>query len=223
MIYIVEDDRSIRDLVIYALHNENYKAEGFENAEEFFSKVKKELPTLVMLDIMLPGMSGLEILDNMKRDAKLKNIPVIMLTAKTTEFDKITGLDRGADDYITKPFSVLELLARVRAILRRSKVNDGDVLEYSGIRLDYDKRTASVDGRDISLTFKEFELLYFLLSNPNIVLTRDRIIEKIWGYDFEGETRTVDVHIASIRSKIEPYQSIIKTIRSLGYKVGEEQ
>lgn len=222
MIYIVEDDRSIRDLVIYALHNESYKAEGFENAEEFFSKVKKELPTLVMLDIMLPGMSGLEILDTMKKDAKLKNIPVIMLTAKTTEFDKITGLDRGADDYITKPFSVLELLARVRALLRRSQVADGNVLEYSGIRLDYDKRTASVDGREIVLTYKEFELLYFLLSNPNIVLTRERIIEKIWGYDFEGETRTVDVHIASIRSKIEPYQGIIKTIRSLGYKVGEE-
>lgn len=222
MIYIVEDDRSIRDLVLYALHNENYKAEGFENADDFFAKVKKELPTLVMLDIMLPGMSGLEILDNMKRDAKLKNVPVIMLTAKTTEFDKITGLDRGADDYITKPFSVLELLARVRAILRRSNVNDGETLEYSGIKLDYDKRTATVDGREVQLTFKEFELLYFLLSNPNIVLTRDRIIEKIWGYDFEGETRTVDVHIASIRSKIEPYQGVIKTIRSLGYKVGEQ-
>lgn len=223
MIYIVEDDRSIRDLVLYALHNENYKAVGFENADDFFINVKKEMPTLVMLDIMLPGMSGLEILDTMKRDVKLKNIPVIMLTAKTTEFDKITGLDRGADDYITKPFSVLELLARVRAILRRSKVNDGDILEYAGIKLDYGKRTASVDGRLITLTFKEFELLYFLLSNPNIVLTRDRIIEKIWGYDFEGETRTVDVHIASIRSKIEPYQGLIKTIRSLGYKVGEDK
>lgn len=223
MIYIVEDDRSIRDLVLYALHNENYKAEGFENADEFFARVKKEVPTLVMLDIMLPGTSGLEILDQMKRDAALKNIPVIMLTAKTTEFDKITGLDRGADDYITKPFSVLELLARVRALLRRSKVGAGDILDYAGIRLDYDKRTASIDGKPISLTYKEFELLYFLLSNPNIVLTRDRIIEKIWGYDFEGETRTVDVHIASIRSKIEPYQGIIKTIRSLGYKVGDEQ
>lgn len=223
MIYIVEDDRSIRDLVLYALHNENYKAEGFENSDEFFARVKKEVPTLVMLDIMLPGTSGLEILDQMKRDAALKNIPVIMLTAKTTEFDKITGLDRGADDYITKPFSVLELLARVRALLRRSKVNAGDVLDYAGIRLDYDKRTATVDGESIALTYKEFELLYFLLSNPNIVLTRDRIIEKIWGYDFEGETRTVDVHIASIRSKIEPYQGIIKTIRSLGYKVGDEK
>lgn len=144
-----------------------------------------------------------------------------MLTAKTTEFDKITGLDRGADDYITKPFSVLELLARVRALLRRSKVSEGEVLEYAGITLDYEKRVAKVDGREISLTYKEFELLYFLLSNPNIVLTRDRLIEKIWGYDFEGETRTVDVHIASIRSKIEPYQGIIKTIRSLGYKVGD--
>ena len=174
-----------------------------------------------MLDIMLPGMSGLEILDQMKRDAALKNIPVIMLTAKTTEFDKITGLDRGADDYITKPFSVLELLARVRALLRRSKVSEGEVLEYAGITLDYDKRVAKVDRREISLTYKEFELLYFLLSNPNIVLTRDRLIEKIWGYDFEGETRTVDVHIASIRSKIEPYQGVIKTIRSLGYKVGD--
>lgn len=223
MIYIVEDDRSIRDLVLYALHNVNYKAEGFENADEFFARVKKEVPTLVMLDIMLPGTSGLEILDQMKRDAALKNIPVIMLTAKTTEFDKITGLDRGADDYITKPFSVLELLARVRALLRRSKVNAGDVLDYDGIRLDYDKRNATVDGEPISLTYKEFELLYFLLSNPNIVLTRDRIIEKIWGYDFEGETRTVDVHIASIRSKIEPYQGVIKTIRSLGYKVGDEK
>ena len=223
MIYIVEDDRSIRDLVLYALHNENYKAEGFENSDEFFARVKKEVPTLVMLDIMLPGTSGLEILDQMKRDAALKNIPVIMLTAKTTEFDKITGLDRGADDYITTPFSVLELLARVRALLRRSKVNADDVLDYAGIRLDYDKRTATVDGEPISLTYKEFELLYFLLSNPNIVLTRDRIIEKIWGYDFEGETRTVDVHIASIRSKIEPYQGVIKTIRSLGYKVGDEK
>lgn len=221
MIYIVEDDRSIRELVLYALHNENYKAEGFENSDEFFARVKKEVPTLVMLDIMLPGMNGLEILDKMKKDAALKNIPVIMLTAKTTEFDKITGLDRGADDYITKPFSVLELLARVRALLRRSKVSDGEVLEYAGITLDYEKRVAKVDGREISLTYKEFELLYFLLSNPNIVLTRDRLIEKIWGYDFEGETRTVDVHIASIRSKIEPYQGIIKTIRSLGYKVGD--
>lgn len=141
MIYIVEDDRSIRELVLYALHNENYKAEGFENADEFFSRVKKETPTLVMLDIMLPGMSGLEILDKMKKDVSLKNIPVIMLTAKTTEFDKITGLDRGADDYITKPFSVLELLARVRALLRRSKVSEGEVLEYAGITLDYEKES----------------------------------------------------------------------------------
>lgn len=222
MIYIVEDDKSIRDLLLYALKNEGYESEGFESSEDFYSALKKMPPDLVILDIMLPGDNGLDILQEIRKNPKLKNLPIMMLTAKTTEFDKITGLDMGADDYVTKPFSVLELLSRIRALLRRAGINKKHIIKYDNIHLNYDKRSVIIDNKDIDLTYKEFELLYLLISNPGVVLTREKIIDKIWGYDFDGATRTIDVHIASIRQKIEPYGKIIKTVRSLGYKVGDK-
>ena len=217
-ILIIEDDTDIRSELKLMLENALYQTDVIEDFTHIPAQVDALSPDLILLDIQLPGVDGLSLCREIR---KTKDTPVIFVTSRGSSMDELNGIMMGGDDYITKPFSVLELLARVRALLRRSKVSEGEVLEYAGITLDYEKRVAKVDGREISLTYKEFELLYFLLSNPNIVLTRDRLIEKIWGYDFEGETRTVDVHIASIRSKIEPYQGIIKTIRSLGYKVGD--
>ena len=222
MICCVEDDKSIRELIIYALNNEGYDAMGFGDYGEFKSTLYSSSIDLIILDIMLPGKSGLEILKEIRNNEKTKNIPVMMLTAKTTEYDKIVGLDSGADDYMIKPFSIMELLARVRALLRRSSLSKTkSKIIYKNIELDYDKRTVNVDGENVELTYKEFELLYYLLSNVGKVLTRENIMTKIWGFDFEGESRTVDVHIATLRQKLKNASSIIKTIRNLGYKAGE--
>lgn len=222
MICCVEDDKSIRELIIYALNNEGYDALGFGDYAEFKSTLYSSSIDLIILDIMLPGKSGLEILKEIRNNEKTKNIPVMMLTAKTTEYDKIVGLDSGADDYMIKPFSIMELLARVRALLRRSSLSKTkSKIIYKNIELDYDKRTVSVDGENVELTYKEFELLYYLLSNVGKVLTRENIMTKIWGFDFEGESRTVDVHIATLRQKLKNASGIIKTIRNLGYKAGE--
>ena len=217
-IFCVEDDKSIRDLIIYALSNEGFEVEGFENFSTMKKGLEKSKPALFLLDIMLPGEDGLYIL-NWLRHNSYKDTPVIMLTAKDHEIDKVKGLDMGADDYITKPFSVLELCARVRAILRRIPQENAAILETNGIRLDKIARKVFIDDNEIELTYKEFELLAYLIQNKGIVLSRDKIMEEIWGFDYEGESRTVDVHIAFLRQKLGSYGGLIKTIRNVGYKM----
>lgn len=220
-VYCVEDDESIRQLIVYALENDGFESEGFEDGNEFFLTVYTSMPDLILLDIMLPGEDGLEVLKKLKTDPSLKNIPVIMLTAKTSEFDKVKGLDMGADDYISKPFGVMELISRVKAVLRRTNTSSpSNILSLNNISINYEKRITTVEGKIIDLTYKEFELLYYLLKNQDIVLTREMIMNQIWGFDFEGETRTVDVHIATLRQKLGQKGKLIQTIRNVGYKVG---
>lgn len=223
VIYCVEDDENIRELIVYALNSNGYKAYGFESSEEFYEKLETSLPQLILLDIMLPGESGLKILENIRRKSHTSEIPVIMISAKDSEFDKVKGLDLGADDYITKPFGVMELLSRVKAILRRMSPNkkDHSQITLGNISIDYEKRQVYVDSNIVNLTYKEFELLYYLFNNRGIVLTRESIMNEVWGFNFEGETRTVDVHIATLRQKLGEYGNLIETIRSVGYKVGD--
>lgn len=225
MIYCVEDEANIRDLIVYALKNNEHEVKGFERGEELFKAINLEIPSLIILDIMLPGESGLDILERIRNNSKYKDIPIIMLTAKSSELDKIVGLDKGADDYIVKPFSVLELIARVKALLRRTeqKKYDADLICIEGVCIDNQQRQVSVDGVVINLTYKEFELLLYLFQNKNIVLNRDKIMSHVWGYDFEGESRTVDVHIASLRQKLKGKAKLIETVRNIGYKVGSKQ
>lgn len=218
MIYLVEDDKSIRNLVEYALREKGYEVCGFSDGLNVVEKVKNENVDLLILDIMLPEKEGLSILKEIR---EFSNLPIIMLTARTDEFDKVTGLDLGADDYITKPFSILELISRVKAVLRRSKKKDTDDLTYKEISLNTSKRRVKVLDEKIDLTYKEFEMLLLLMSNVGNVISREDFLLKIWGYDYEGETRTVDVHIASLRSKLKDYGKYIHTVRNLGYKLGE--
>ena len=221
MIYIVEDDESIRELVLYALKNEGYSGKGCRDFEEFKAALDEDTPALVLLDIMLPGKDGISILKWM-REGKYKEVPVIMLTAKSAEIDKVRGLDLGADDYVTKPFSVLELMARIRARIRRG--NDADSMNEITIKdltIIPEKRRVNVDGKDVSLGFKEYELLYYLAQNKGIVLSRDKIMDAVWGYDYLGESRTVDVHIAFLRQKLGKSGVMIKTVRNVGYILEE--
>lgn len=221
MIYIVEDDESIRELVLYALKNEGYSGKGCRDFEEFKAALDEDNPALVLLDIMLPGKDGISILKWM-REGKYKEVPVIMLTAKSAEIDKVRGLDLGADDYVTKPFSVLELMARIRARIRRG--NDADSMNEITIKdltIIPEKRRVNVDGKDVSLGFKEYELLYYLAQNKGIVLSRDKIMDAVWGYDYLGESRTVDVHIAFLRQKLGKSGTMIKTVRNVGYILEE--
>ena len=218
MIYLVEDDKSIRNLVEYALREKGYEVCGFSDGLNVVEKVKNENVDLLILDIMLPEKDGLSILKEIR---EFSNLPIIMLTARTDEFDKVTGLDLGADDYITKPFSILELISRVKAVLRRSKKKDTDDLTYKEISLNTSKRRVKVLDEKIDLTYKEFEMLLLLMSNVGNVISREDFLLKIWGYDYEGETRTVDVHIASLRSKLKETGKYIHTVRNLGYKLGE--
>lgn len=217
-IFCVEDDKSIRDLIIYALSNEGFEVKGFEDFKSMRKCLEGETPDLFLLDIMLPGEDGLFILDWLRHNS-YKDTPAIMLTAKDHEIDKVKGLDLGADDYITKPFSILELCARVRAILRRVSQDDSTIIEAKGIRIDKISRRVYVDDKEIELTYKEFELLAYLVQNKGIVLSRDKIMSEIWGFDFEGESRTVDVHIAFLRQKLGKKGQYIKTIRNVGYKM----
>lgn len=220
-IYCVEDDESIRELIIYALKSGGYEAKGFESSKEFYAELGNSVPDLVLLDVMLPGEDGFSILKKLRESADTKDTPVIMLTAKSSEFDKVKGLDLGSDDYITKPFGVLELLSRIRAVLRRTgTVKADDCITYSGITLDESKREVMVNGHECILTFKEFELLNYLMHNCTIVLSREKILSKVWGYDFEGESRTVDMHIKTLRQKLSEVgaEDVIKTVRSVGYK-----
>lgn len=221
-IYCVEDDESIRELIVYALNSSGYEGSGFESGEDLFLQLEKSLPDLILLDIMLPGDDGLTILKNIKKSSSTKDIPIILLTAKTTEYDIVKGLDMGADDYISKPFGVMELMSRIKAVLRRiAPSNSNDIISLNGITIDYEKRIVKIEDEVIKLTYKEFELLYYLLKNQNIVLTREMIMNEVWGFDFEGETRTVDVHIGTLRQKLGESGKLIQTIRNVGYKVGE--
>lgn len=225
LIYCIEDDQGIRELITCALNTADFEAVGFEEFQEFHFELKKKVPDLILLDIMLPNKDGMEILKFLKKEDSYKNIPVIMLTAKSAETDKVRGLESGADDYITKPFGVLELLARVKAVLRRSgaKPEGKNILKHGDLTLDYEKRLLGYKNEAIDLTYKEYELLNYLMINKGIVLSRDKILQKVWGYDYEGETRTVDMHIKAIRQKLEAAgcPNYIRTVRSAGYKFEE--
>ena len=222
MIYCVEDDDNIRELVIYTLETTGLKAKGFAEGAEFMEALAFDTPELILLDIMLPGEDGLAILRKLKSSSKTKDIPVIMVTAKGTEYDKVIGLDSGADDYVTKPFGMMELVSRIKAVLRRSgQTADKVDLEIDGVKMNVKKHEVTVDGQTVTLTLKEYELLERLMRNRNIVLTRDQLLEDIWGYDFDGETRTVDVHVRTLRHKLGEKGAIIETVRGVGYRIGE--
>ena len=222
MIYLVEDDNSIRELVIYTLQTTGMKAKGFSCAREFWEAMKEELPGMVLLDIMLPDEDGLSILRKLRESNHTAKLPVIMLTAKGTEYDTVVGLDSGADDYIPKPFGMMELVSRVKALLRRTEPEKkAGVHQVGPIVVDMGKHTVKVGNEQVALTYKEFELLCYLMENEGIVLTRDQLLSKIWGYDFDGETRTVDVHIRTLRQKLGVASSYIETIRGVGYKMEE--
>lgn len=221
MIYCVEDDDNIRELVIYTLETTGLKAKGFAEGTAFMEALAFDTPELILLDIMLPGEDGLELLKKLKNSAKTKDIPVIMVTAKGAEYDKVIGLDSGADDYVTKPFGMMELVSRIKAVLRRSgRVQEQDMLSVNGVSVDVKKHEVKVAGDIVTLTLKEFELLERLMRNQNIVLTRDQLLEDIWGYDFDGETRTVDVHVRTLRQKLGEKGDIIKTVLGVGYRIG---
>lgn len=219
-IYIVEDDVNIREIERYALKNSGYEVEEFECGADFFKRLEHHMPNLIILDIMLPDEDGMDILTKLRSDKKTERIPVIMVTAKATELDKVKGLDSGADDYITKPFGVMELISRVKALLRRTKTVHVDTqFRYGDILVDNDKHAVTVCGNPCELTYKEYELLKYLIVNKGIVLSRDKLMSQVWGFDYEGETRTVDAHIKTLRQKLGTAGSCIKTIRNVGYMV----
>lgn len=221
MIYCVEDDDNIRELVIYTLETTGLKAQGFAEGGSFMGALAFDTPELILLDIMLPGEDGLSLLRKLKSSSKTKDIPVIMVTAKGAEYDKVIGLDSGADDYVTKPFGMMELVSRVKAVMRRTgRAPDKDDMSVGGVCVNVKKHEVTVDGKAVTLTLKEFELLKRLMRNQNIVLTRDQLLEDIWGYDFDGETRTVDVHVRTLRQKLGEKGEIIETVRGVGYRVG---
>lgn len=221
LVYIVEDDASIRELEMYALKNANFSVVGFEEGTSFLKELDKKIPDIILLDIMLPQGDGLQLLSQIRNTAQYSNIPVIMVTAKTSEIDAVKGLDMGADDYIAKPFGVMELVSRVKAILRRTEKKAKPVLAYKNIELDEGRHTVLVNKSEVELTYKEYEILKHLIRNRGIVLSRDRLMEIVWGYNFEQGNRTVDVHIQSLRKKLGDAGEHIKTIRNVGYKVGD--
>jgi len=224
MIYCVEDEKNIRELIVYTLISAGYDAVGCEDAETFFAAVDPGRAELFLLDIMLPGEDGLDILKRLKAMPELSEVPAIMLTAKDSEYDKVMGLDLGADDYIVKPFGMMEFLARVRAVLRRSGAGAlkeaGDVLQYKDLMLERARHRVTASGKTVALTLKEFGLLEYLLINEGIVLTRDQLLSHVWGYDFNGESRTVDVHVRTLRQKLGACGDYIETVRGVGYRIG---
>lgn len=222
MIYLLEDEASIRKLVVYTLESADFETKGFATAADFWTAMEEALPQLVLLDLMLPDEDGLEVLKKLRRAQRTERIPVMLLTAKDTEYDKVVGLDLGADDYLPKPFGMMELIARVRSLLRRTIREEQAAEEYrqDALFVSIPRHLASLDGTAINLTPKEFDVLVFLLRNPSIVLSRDRIMSGVWGYDFDGESRTVDVHIRTLRQKLEPYGDLIETVRGVGYRMG---
>lgn len=219
LIYIVEDDKDIIEIETFALENSGYEVKGFSNAVDFYAQMMKLKPQLIILDIMLPDEDGLQILKKIRQMDKTSDIPIIMVTAKTTELDKVRGLDMGADDYLSKPFGVMELIARVKALLRRSETSKTEkkVLKLEEIIIDEEKRSVSVSQNHIDLTYKEYELLKVFVENKGIVLTRENLMNRIWGVDYMGETRTVDMHIKTLRRKLKESGNRIKTIRNVGY------
>lgn len=224
LIYVVEDDTSILKLIEYSLRSKGYQVHCFENGKDFFDKLSEKKPDIVLLDIMLPDIDGTEILTKLKKKEDTKNIWVMMITAKTSEYDIISALDGGADDYIKKPFSVMELLSRVGAIARRASTSEKDrnILEFGGIVMNNLKRVVTIDGEEVDFTFKEYELLKYLILNKEIVISREKLLTYIWGYDYEGETRTVDMHIKLLRDKLKDKRNYIKTIRGVGYMLSEK-
>ncbi|MBE6875158.1 MAG: response regulator transcription factor [Ruminococcus sp.] len=224
MIYFVEDDNSIRELVTYTLSSAGMPAEGFGKPSLFWNTLDKQLPDLILLDIMLPEEDGLSILRKLRTRPETQNIPVMMLTAKSSEYEKVIGLDAGADDYLPKPFGMMELIARVRALLRRAQKSSAPEIQayqLGSLYVSPEKHIVQVNGTDIILTFKEFEMLCLLLKNKDIVLTREQFLNSVWGYSFDGENRTVDVHIRTLRQKLGEAGNYIKTIRGIGYKIEE--
>lgn len=221
MIFYVEDDESIRELVIYTLKTTGFEARGFENGKEFFAALSDETPELILLDIMLPDEDGLKILKKVRAMDSCRYVPVILLTARGTEYDKVIGLDSGADDYITKPFGMMELVSRIRAVMRRfDRGAASQELSCGRVHMDIARHRVTVDGNPVTLAKKEFDLLKYLMENQGIVLTRDKMLETIWGYDFDGETRTVDVHVRTLRQKLGEGGSLIETVRGVGYRIG---
>lgn len=224
MIWCVEDDGAIRDIEVYALNSAGLDARGFENGAEFLSALNIERPELAVLDVMLPGMDGVELLKLIRADSRTADLPVIMATAKGAEYDKIQSLDLGADDYIVKPFGVMELVSRVKAVLRRYKgAQPNKVLTLGELKMNCDERTVSLKGERITLTYKEFELLRLFMAHPGTAFTREQIFAAVWGEDFMGETRTLDMHIRTLRQKLGEYGGRIETVRSVGYRLEAEQ
>ena len=221
MIYIVEDDKDIRELESYALKNSGYSVKTFDNADDFFKACEAKKPELALLDIMLPKTDGIEILTQLRANELYKDIPVIMVTAKSSELDKVKGLDMGADDYLTKPFGVMELVSRIKALLRRTSNSQVSKLSNGGIVLDDERHVVTANGAICELTYKEYMLLKLLMENKGIVFTREKIMDAVWGFDYHGETRTVDMHIKTLRFKLGDCKDSIKTVRNVGYKFEE--
>jgi two-component system alkaline phosphatase synthesis response regulator PhoP len=224
LIYLVEDEASIRDLVLYTLENSGLQARGFGDGKSFWQALEEKQPDLVLLDIMLPGEDGLSVLKKLRSSKGFSKLPVIMLTAKSAEYDKVLGLESGADDYLAKPFGMMELVARVKALLRRTQPESRKEEFYLGknMLVSIPRHKVTVGDEEITLTLKEFDLLVCLIRNKNMVLSREQLLKQVWGYDFAGETRTVDTHILTLRSKLGPAGALIETVRGLGYKIGEE-
>lgn len=219
LIYIVEDDESIREIETIALKNSNYIVSAFENAKEFYKKLDELVPDLILLDVMLPDESGYDIVRKLRKRPATQDIPIIMVTAKTTEMDMIKGLDGGADDYIKKPFSIMELITRVKALLRRTAKEEPKLLKLDDLVIDHERHVVTVNNEPVDLTYKEYELLRLLMGSHGIVMTREVIMRSVWDTDFEGETRTVDMHIKTLRHKLGDYGSRIKTVRNVGYVI----
>ncbi len=224
LIYVVEDDTNISEIESFALKNVGYEVESFGTARAFLQAVREKTPDLVLLDIMLPDEDGLDVIKKLRSNLSTREIPVIMVTAKSSEIDKVKGLDAGADDYMTKPFGVMELISRVKALLRRFKPDKSQekVLTLGSVVLDKEKHSVCVEGSPIELTYKEFELLHLLLTNAGIVTTRELILDKVWGTDFQGESRTLDMHIKTLRQKLGNAGTMIKTVRNVGYYMNED-
>ena len=221
MIYLLEDDDSIRDLVIYTLNSQGMEARGFALPSLFWQAIEEAVPDLALLDIMLPEEDGISVLKKLRASGRTARLPIIMLTARGTEYDKVTGLDAGADDYVAKPFGMMELLSRIRALLRRTE-KDGTVYRCGVLTVDPGRHTVEVSGRSVALTQKEYEVLCLLLKNRGQVLSREQLIQQVWGYAFTGESRTVDVHMRTLRQKLGEAGSYVETVRGYGYKIGEE-
>lgn len=219
LVYIVEDDESIREIETIALKNSNYIVSAFENAKEFYKKLDELVPDLILLDVMLPDESGYDIVRKLRKRPATQDIPIIMVTAKTTEMDMIKGLDGGADDYIKKPFSIMELITRVKALLRRTAKEEPKLLKLDDLVIDHERHVVTVNNEPVDLTYKEYELLRLLMGSQGIVMTREVIMRSVWDTDFEGETRTVDMHIKTLRHKLGDYGSRIKTVRNVGYVI----